>query len=40
MTKQKQVVIQTESKYAVKQIEIQKKLELKENDLKMAKIEA
>lgn len=39
LTKQRQQVIKAESNLEVKKIELQKMIEMKENDLKMAKIE-
>lgn len=39
MTKQRQQVIKADSNLQVKKIDLQKMIEKKENDLKMAKIE-
>lgn len=39
LTKQRQQVIKAESNLEVKKIDLQKMIEMKENDLKMAKIE-
>ncbi len=40
MTKQSQNLIQMESNYQVKKIELQKKIDKKKNDKKIAEIEA